>query len=169
MLIYIFGYNICALVHCKVFFCFLLSLRRVYCSYIGLHKIHYSGIFDSYLLLPFPLPCLNLPIRSTFPSHAVRSPLAWFLVNSVLLLWGGGTQLLIITEVLWSQPVHQIGRPVVVARNEIRVVRRVEILQQCSSTSSCMGTRIVMVERYTERHHSATPCVLNGTAQFFFN
>jgi hypothetical protein len=55
---------------------------------------------------------------------------------------------------------------VVVARSEIRALKRVvkqlpvELLQQSSSASSCMRTRIVMEEDYTVCQHS-TPFVLN--------
>jgi hypothetical protein len=52
---------------------------------------------------------------------------------------------LIIVEVLWSQPVLQVGKQVVVAQSEIRAVGRVikqlpvEMLQQCLSANSCIG------------------------------
>jgi hypothetical protein len=64
-------------------------------------------------------------------------------------------QLLIIAEALWSLPVFKVGKQVVVARREIRAVRRVikhllvEMILQCSSACSCMRTRIVMEEHYT--------------------
>jgi hypothetical protein len=51
-------------------------------------------------------------------------------------------RLFYIGEVLWSQRVLQVGKQVVVARNEIKAVRRVvrqlsvEMLHQCSSVSS---------------------------------
>jgi hypothetical protein len=35
------------------------------------------------------------------------------------------TPSIIIAEVLWSQPVHQVGKQVVVAGSDIRAVRRV--------------------------------------------
>jgi hypothetical protein len=66
-----------------------------------------------------------------------------------------------------------LRRQVVVARSESRAVRRVvkqspvEMLQQCSSTSSCMRTRIVMERHYIGYQHS-TPFVLNNPTQFFF-
>jgi hypothetical protein len=49
---------------------------------------------------------------------------------------------------------------VVVSVSEIKAVRRVvkqlpvEMLYQCSNGSSCMWTRIVMEEQYTEYKHS---------------
>jgi hypothetical protein len=83
-------------------------------------------------------------------------------------------QLLIIVEALWSQPVPQLGKQVVVARSEIRAVRRVvkqlpvEMLQHCSSVSSCMRMRIFMEEHYTVCQHSM-PVVLNEPTQFSFS
>jgi hypothetical protein len=73
---------------------------------------------------------------------------------------------LIIIEVLRSQLVFQLGEEAVVAWCEIRAIRRVvkqlpvEMLQQCSSASSCtiMRTRIVMEEHYTGALHI---CFLN--------
>jgi hypothetical protein len=56
-------------------------------------------------------------------------------------------QLLIIIEASWFQPVLQAGKQAVVARSEIRAVRRVvkqlpvEMLQQYSSASSCTVCR----------------------------
>jgi hypothetical protein len=75
---------------------------------------------------------------------------------------------------LWSKPILQVGKQVVVARSEIRAVRRVvrqlpvEMLQQCSSANSCMQTHIVMEEyyKYTACQHSM-PFVLNGPTQVF--
>jgi hypothetical protein len=64
-------------------------------------------------------------------------------------------QLLIIVEALWSHPVLQISKQVVVTQNKIRAVRRVvkqlpvEMLQKCSSMSSGMQTCIVTEEHYT--------------------
>jgi hypothetical protein len=63
---------------------------------------------------------------------------------------------------------------VVVAQSKITAVRSVvrqlpvEMLQQCSSGSSCthMPMHIVMEEHYTVCQHS-TPFVLNGSMQFF--
>jgi hypothetical protein len=81
-------------------------------------------------------------------------------------------QILIIVEALRSQPVLLACKHVVVARSESRAVRRVvgllpvEMLQQCSSSSSCMRTRIFMDERYTVCQHS-TSFVLNGHTQHF--
>jgi lipid-A-disaccharide synthase-like uncharacterized protein len=55
-------------------------------------------------------------------------------------------QLLVIIEELWSQPVLQVGKQVVVTQSKVRAVRRavkqllVEMFQQCSSVSSCMRT-----------------------------
>jgi hypothetical protein len=68
-----------------------------------------------------------------------------------------------------NQLIIQVGKQVVVAWSEIRTVRRViqqlpvEMLQQCSSASSCphMRTHIDMEEHYT------TPIFLNGPVQFF--
>jgi hypothetical protein len=81
---------------------------------------------------------------------------------------------LIIAEALWSQTA-QVGKQVVVARTELRAVRRmVRILQveklQQSSASSCthMRTRVViMEEHYTGCQHSAS-CDLNSSVQFFY-
>jgi hypothetical protein len=59
-------------------------------------------------------------------------------------------QLLVIVEALWSQPVLRVGKQVLIARSEIRVVRtvvkqlQVEMPQQCSSVSSCMRAHIVI-------------------------
>jgi hypothetical protein len=81
-------------------------------------------------------------------------------------------QLLITVEALWSQPILQVGKQVVVARSENRVVRRMvkqhpaEMLEQCASASSCMWTRDVMQEHYTVCQHS-TPFVMNGSSSFF--
>jgi hypothetical protein len=67
---------------------------------------------------------------------------------------------LFIFDLLWSQPVLQVGKQVVVAWSEIRAARRmvrqfpVEMLQQCSSASSCMRARIVMEEHCTGCKHS---------------
>jgi hypothetical protein len=61
-------------------------------------------------------------------------------------------QLLIIVEALWSQPVLQVGKQVVVAWSKIKAVRRVvrqlptEMLQQCSSASSCHGGALHLME-----------------------
>jgi hypothetical protein len=72
-------------------------------------------------------------------------------------------QLLIIVEALWSQTALQVGKQVVVARSEMRAVRRevkqlpVEKLQQSLSASSYtrMRTRFGMEEHYTVCQHSA--------------
>jgi hypothetical protein len=53
-------------------------------------------------------------------------------------------QLLIIVEVLWSQPILQVGKQLVVALSKIRAVRRV--VQQCSNASNYMPTHTVMEE-----------------------
>jgi hypothetical protein len=59
----------------------------------------------------------------------------------------------------WSA-VLQVGKQVVVARSEIRAVRKVvkqrpvEMLQQYSSASSCIRMRIVMEVHYTRCQHS---------------
>jgi hypothetical protein len=80
--------------------------------------------------------------------------------------------ILIIDEVLWSQPVLQAGKQVVVTQSEIRAVRMmvkqlpVEMVQQCSRASSCMRTHFVMEKHYTRCQHS-TPFVLFGPMQFF--
>jgi hypothetical protein len=72
-----------------------------------------------------------------------------------------------IVDVLWSQPVLEVGKWVVVVQSEIRAVRRmvkqlqVEMLQWCSSVSSCMRTCIIMEEHYTMCHRSM-PFVLDG-------
>jgi hypothetical protein len=67
-------------------------------------------------------------------------------------------QLLIIAEALWSQPVLQVGKQVVVVRSEM--------LQQCSSASSCMRTHIVTETNYTGCQH-CMPFVLNDPTQLF--
>jgi hypothetical protein len=70
------------------------------------------------------------------------------------------------------QIVLQVGEQVVVIQSEIWAVRGVvkqlpvEMLQQCSSASSCMQMRIVMEEHYTGYQHS-TSFFLNGPMQFF--
>jgi hypothetical protein len=80
-------------------------------------------------------------------------------------------QLLVTVEALWSQPALQEGKQVVVAQSEIRAGRRVvrqlpvEMLQQCSSASSCMRTCIVMEKHCAGCQHSM-PFVLNGPMQF---
>jgi hypothetical protein len=62
------------------------------------------------------------------------------------------------------QPALQVGKQVVIARSEIRAVRKVdkqlpvEMLQQCSSASSCMQMRIVMEVHYTGYQHSMPFC-----------
>jgi hypothetical protein len=69
----------------------------------------------------------------------------------------------IIVEVLWSQPVLQVGasEQVVVVWSEIRAIRRVvkqlwvEMLQQYSNASSCMWTCIAMEEHFTGCQHSS--------------
>jgi hypothetical protein len=82
-------------------------------------------------------------------------------------------QLLITVEALWSQPVLQVGKQVVVTQSEIRAVRRVvkqllaEMLQQCTCSCKSMQTHIVMEEHYTRCQHSM-PSVLNGSTQFFW-
>jgi hypothetical protein len=69
-------------------------------------------------------------------------------------------QLLIIADALWSQLALKVFKQVVVTQDEIRDVRRVvkqlqvQMLQQCSSASSCMRTRIFMEEHYTGCQHS---------------
>jgi hypothetical protein len=76
-----------------------------------------------------------------------------------------------IVEALWTQPVLQVGKQVVVTRRKIRAVRRVvkqlpvKVLQQCSSASSCMRTCIFIWENFTECQHS-TSLVLNDSTQF---
>jgi hypothetical protein len=81
-------------------------------------------------------------------------------VKEVCRLWAQprfytSNPLLVIVEALWLQPVLQVGKQVVVARSEIRDLRRVvkqlpvEMLQQCLSGGSCMRTCIVM-EKYYE-------------------
>jgi hypothetical protein len=98
-------------------------------------------------------------------------------VKEVCRLWaqprfGTFHQLLIIVELLWLQPVLQVGKRVLVAQSEIRTVRRVvkqlpvEMHQQCSSVSSCMWMRIAMEVHSTICQHSKL-CVLNGPTQFF--
>jgi hypothetical protein len=84
-------------------------------------------------------------------------------VREVCCQWASFHQLLIIVEALWSQQLLQVGKQVVVAQSEIRAVRQlpVEMLQQCSSASSCIQTRIAMEEHYIGCQHS-TPFVLNG-------
>jgi hypothetical protein len=75
--------------------------------------------------------------------------------------------------VLSSHTILHVGKQVVVTRSEIRAVRGVvkwlpvEMLQQCSSVSSCMWTCIVMEEHHTGCQHSM-PFGLNGTMQFLF-
>jgi hypothetical protein len=65
-----------------------------------------------------------------------------------------------INSSLLIPPVLQVGKQVEGDRSEIRAVRRVvkqlalEMLQQCSSESNCMGTSIVMEEHYTGCQHS---------------
>jgi hypothetical protein len=83
-------------------------------------------------------------------------------------------QFLIIVEALWSQPILQVGKEIVVARSEIWAVRMVlkqlpvEILQQWSNESSCTRnrTRIVMDEHYTVCQHSVH-FVQNGPMKLF--
>jgi hypothetical protein len=81
-------------------------------------------------------------------------------------------KLLIVVEVLCSQLVLQVGKQVVVARSEIRVVRRVvkqlsgEMLKQCLRAGNCIQMWIVMEEHYAGCQHS-TPFVLNDPTQFF--
>jgi hypothetical protein len=81
-------------------------------------------------------------------------------VKSVCRLWTQPRfdtfhQLLIIVEVLWSQLVLRVGKRVIVSQREIRAVRRVtkqlpvEMLQQCSSASSCTSMRTCIVTRST--------------------
>jgi hypothetical protein len=68
--------------------------------------------------------------------------------------------------VLWSQPVLQVGKQVVVVWSEIGAVKRVvkllpvEMLQQCSSVSSCLRMCTVMEGHYTVCQHSHGPIVL---------
>jgi hypothetical protein len=63
-------------------------------------------------------------------------------------------ELLIIVEALWlPQPFLQVGNQVVITWSKIRAVRwvvkelPVEMLQQCSSVSSCMQIHTVMKEQ----------------------
>jgi hypothetical protein len=78
---------------------------------------------------------------------------------------------LLLFEALWSQSVLEIGKQVVVAWSEIRALRTVvkqlpvEMLQQCSSASSCLWTLIVTQVHYTGSYYS-TPFVLYGPTQF---
>jgi hypothetical protein len=53
-------------------------------------------------------------------------------------------QLLIIAEVLWPQPILQVGKQVVVAQSKIKAVKRA--VQQCSNASNYMTMHIVMEE-----------------------
>jgi hypothetical protein len=90
---------------------------------------------------------------------------------------------------LWSQPRFDtfhpllhiviptnfgVGKPTLVARSEIGVVRRVvkqlsvEMLQQLSSTSTCNRARIVMEEHYNVCQHS-TPIFRNILMHFSRN
>jgi hypothetical protein len=81
-------------------------------------------------------------------------------------------QLLIFVEALWSQSVLHVCKQVTVARSEIRAVRRVvkqvtvEMLEQCSSASTCMLKRTVMEDHYTECQHS-TPFFWMVLRSFF--
>jgi hypothetical protein len=97
-------------------------------------------------------------------------------VKEVCCLWAQACfntihQLIIIVKLLWSQPVLQVGKQVVVAQSEIRAVRKVvkqlpvEMFQQCSSVGSCMWTCIVMEEHCTVCQHSM-PFFLNGATWF---
>jgi hypothetical protein len=79
------------------------------------------------------------------------------------------------THCCWSPviaTVIQVGNQAVVIWSEIRAVRRVvkqlpvEMLQQYSSVSSFMQTRVVMKKHYTVCQ-SSTPFVLNGPIPFF--
>jgi hypothetical protein len=69
---------------------------------------------------------------------------------------------LITAEVLWSQPVLQVVKQVIVTWSEIRAVRRMvkqlpdEMLQQCSSASSCMTPDV------------SIPCLLFSMALHIF-
>jgi hypothetical protein len=70
---------------------------------------------------------------------------------------------LLIVEVLWSQPILQVGtsEQVAVVWSEIRAMRQVvkqlwvKMLQQCSNASSCMRTCIAMEEHFTGCQHSS--------------
>jgi hypothetical protein len=98
-------------------------------------------------------------------------------VKEVCLLWpqpcfDSFYQFLNIAEVLWYQPILQLGKQVAVAESEIRAVRRVvkqlpvEMLQQCLSASSCLWMGTVMEEHIFTCQHS-TPFILNDSMQFF--
>jgi hypothetical protein len=97
-------------------------------------------------------------------------------VKEVCRLWtqprfGTFSQLLIVVEALWSQPVLQVGKQVVVARSEIRAIRMVvkqlpvEMLQQCSSASSCMRTRIAITHSVETRTITRWPVIWWFTRQ----
>jgi hypothetical protein len=81
-------------------------------------------------------------------------------------------QILISVEALWSQPVLQVDKQVVVAQSKIRAERLVvkqlpvEMLQQYPSAKSCMQMRIIMQKHYTLCQHSM-PFFLNGLMQCF--
>jgi hypothetical protein len=106
-----------------------------------------------------------------------RNKFLYVCVKEVCLLWARPLlntfpQLLIIAQALWSEPVLQVDKQVVVVRSEIMalriVVKQLPVgnFQQCSSASSCMRTRIVMEEHYTVCHHSRSS-VLNDPTEAF--
>jgi hypothetical protein len=130
-------------------------------------------IYKKYILKLF----LNKVTSEIEALVVVGNKLLYACVKEVCHLWAQPLfdtfcQLLIIVEILWSQPVSHVGKQVAVAWSEIRTLRRlvkqlpVEILQQCSSASSCMWTCIVMEQHETRCQHSVS-FVLNGPIQFF--
>jgi hypothetical protein len=103
---------------------------------------------------------LNVVIANTEVIVTSGNKFLYACVKQVCHLWAQPHfntvhQLLIIAEGLWSHPVLQLGKQVVVAWSKIRAVRSVikqlpvEILQHCSSASSCIQKHTVMEEHYT--------------------
>jgi hypothetical protein len=91
-------------------------------------------------------------------------------VKEVCRLWSQSRfdtlhQLLIITEALWYQPVLQVRKQVLVARGEIRAVRRWSNNSQLKCSSS-VRVCIVIDEHYTGCQNS-TLFVHNGPTKFF--
>jgi hypothetical protein len=134
--------------------------------------LHTRNIYTLQLLL-------NLVTAGTGALVVSWNKLLYACVKDVCCLWAQPCfdtfhQLIITVAALWSKPVLQVGKQVVVAWREIRAVRRVvkelqaEMLLQCWSTSSCksMWTHAVMKGHYTRCQHSM-PFVLNGPMRSF--
>jgi hypothetical protein len=159
-----------------------MNMRRKNCRYTSVLRNVISGelltkqamrktflLYTKNTYIPKQLP--NLVTAGTEALVASGNKFLHAYVKEVCCLWAQphcDTFHQLVVEALWSQPVHQVGKQVVVAQSEIRAVRRVvrqlpvEMHQQCWSVRNCIRACIVM-----EECQYFTPFVLNSPMQFF--